>query len=138
MSFPHVPSEKKNFNMSSSEELREALNRRLKKIDSHASGGTHDSRSPSGVSPPAIPVIELLDRKDDSQENQTYRSGWPTTPPIPRPSMVPPPPPVFPTPVKSDVFPPKVCVVVGVEFLVNVTPPCSLTAAIFPMVSWVS
>ena len=81
--------------MSTSDELREALTRRLKKIDK---AGGADVPLPSTVSQNGG-TDSPQERADGSH---TYRSGWNNTPPLARSNMLPPPPPVPPSPTRSE------------------------------------
>ena len=90
-----------------STELKDALSRRLKKIDATGGETSHENRT--DVSPPhgsEHPSSQSADAKD---MNQLYRSGWNATAPIPRSTALPAPPPMFPSPMKSDSVPRKVC-----------------------------
>ena len=81
--------------MSTSDELREALTRRLKKIDK-AGGAEIDGAS-----------LQIANAGNESphersEGSQTYRSGWNNTPPLARSNMLPPAPPVPPSPTRSE------------------------------------
>lgn len=76
--------------MSTSDELRSALNRRLQRIDS--AGPRRESATQE----------ERTAHTPDVKDNQNiFRSGWTNTPPLGRPTMLPPPPQDPPTPLKS-------------------------------------
>jgi len=82
--------------MSTSEELREALTRRLKKIDK--AGGAEIQV------PPAVGQNGGTESPQERADgSHTYRSGWNNTPPLARSNMLPPPPPVPPSPTRSEV-----------------------------------
>ncbi len=76
--------------MSTSDELRSALNRRLQRIDSAG------PRRESG------PRDDGRDRTPDVKDNQNiFRSGWSNTPPLGRATMLPPAPDDPPIPLKA-------------------------------------
>lgn len=91
-----------------STELKEALNRRLKKIDGGASNVVDapqtDSSHLSDEQPDA--TGRLPDEKD---VDKLFRSGWAAPATIPRSIVLPTPPPVIPIPLKADVLSKKVC-----------------------------
>lgn len=88
----------------SSDELRDALNRRLKKIDS---GGSReisvDATSPAGV---------RLRSPENKDGHNTFRSGWTSTPPIARSTLLPPAQLNPGSPTRSEASKVKVCVFV--------------------------
>jgi hypothetical protein len=97
-------SDTKNFSMTSNE-LKDALNRRLKKFET-GGGKVHEepARTVSGNS-----ENESLPKSPDDREvNQLYRSGWNAPAPIPRSNLLPAPV-VLPSPLKSEATPKKVC-----------------------------
>ena len=88
--------------MSTSDELRAALNRRLKKIDVAV---------PENVAVLSPVRSENRDGKVDPLSQQAYRSGWSMTPPIPRSEFLPPPLLNNLSPTKSDLGIGRVCIV---------------------------
>lgn len=93
--------------MSTSDELRAALNRRLKKIDVVAAPVTAKS-SVETVSPAVSETIPD-ETKQDQLSQQVYRSGWGVTPPIQRSVMLPPPLASRESPTKSEMGSGRVC-----------------------------
>ena len=90
-----------------STELKEALNRRLKKID--AGGGNVDDVSRTDSSHLSDEQADVASRSpDDKDVDKLFRSGWAAPAPIPRSTVLPTPPPVIPAPLKSDAVTKKV------------------------------
>ena len=87
-----------------STELKEALNRRLKKFET-AGGKVHED--PHRESQDSSLEATGVKSPDEKEMNQLYRSGWNAPAPIPRSSVLPAPPPVVAAPLKSDLSPPK-------------------------------
>lgn len=95
-----------NFLMSTSDELRAALNRRLKKIDTSPRASLSPKVNVASEHTPSRSV----DSKEDALNPQTYRSGWAMTPPIPRSIVLPPPLSNPSSPTKSETGVGRVCV----------------------------
>lgn len=93
--------------MSTSDELREALNRRLKRIDVSQSG--IEASIVQHSIPLEVAHVRSPGSKEDPTNHQTYRSGWATTAPIPRSVVLPPPRSNPGSPAKSESPYKKVC-----------------------------
>ena len=89
-----------------STELKDALSRRLKKIDASSESVVHERQSevytvPKGDHPSS-------QSPDAKEMNQLYRSGWNAPAPIPRSTALPAPPMIPANPLKSEAIPRKV------------------------------
>ena len=91
-----------------STELKDALNRRLRKLEPTGSAQVDVSMNNSSVisDEQNEPTCKS---PDDKEVTQLYRSGWSAPAPIPRSTVLPTPPSVLPAALKSDIVPKKVC-----------------------------
>jgi hypothetical protein len=90
----------------SSEELKNALSRRLKKIDSANANFVSEPR------PDPYTAEQASDdnkRSPEKKGESAYRSGWSVAPPIMRANIYAAAPSVRPTPIKSEIKSQKVC-----------------------------